>query len=187
MNDQSEVYTQFHDMIEHQLIYSVYQPIVSLQDGQVLGYEALTRGPKGSPFHSPLAMFEFAEQLGELYALEKLAREKAIQGSILEHTQQLLFINISSQVLYDPGFVPGKTLEILQKYNLRPSNVVFEITERSSIEDFTLAQKILEHYRKQGYRIAIDDAGAGYSSLQAIAELQSRFYQSRSFPDPKHT
>jgi diguanylate cyclase (GGDEF)-like protein len=53
--------------------------------------------------------------------------------------------------------------------------VVFEITERSSIEDFRSAQKILEHYRKQGYRIAIDDAGAGYSSLQAIAELQPDF------------
>ena len=43
------------------------------------------------------------------------------------------------------------------------------------MEDFTLAKKILEHYRKQGYRIAIDDAGAGYSSLQAIAELQPDF------------
>ncbi|MDQ0897126.1 EAL domain-containing protein [Paenibacillus sp. V4I7] len=175
MNTQSEMLEQFYNMINKEHIYSVYQPIISLQDSQVMGYEALIRGPKDSPFHSPLSMFQFAEQQGELYMLEQIAREKAIQGSILEHPQQLLFINISSQVLYDPGFVPGKTLEILQKYGLRPSNVVFEITERSSIEDFSLAQKILEHYRKQGYRIAIDDAGAGYSSLQAIAELQPDF------------
>ncbi len=175
MSAQSEMLEQFYKMIDKEYIYSVYQPIISLQDGDVMGYEALTRGPKDSPFHSPLTMFQFAEQQGELYMLEQLAREKAIKGSILEHPQQLLFINISSQVLYDPGFVPGKTLEILQKYGLRPSNVVFEITERSSIEDFSLAQKILEHYRKQGYRIAIDDAGAGYSSLQAIAELQPDF------------
>ncbi|NQX68266.1 GGDEF domain-containing protein [Paenibacillus alba] len=175
MSAQSEVLEQYHKMIKEQLLYSVYQPIVSLQDGQVMGYEALIRGPKESPFHSPLAMFQFAEQQGELYTLEQLAREKAIQGSILEHPQQLLFINISSQVLYDPGFVPGKTLEILQNHGLSPNNVVFEITERSSIEDFSLAKKILEHYRKQGYRIAIDDAGAGYSSLQAIAELQPDF------------
>ncbi|WP_189007851.1 GGDEF domain-containing protein [Paenibacillus marchantiophytorum] len=175
MKAQSEMLDQFHKIIREQLLYSVYQPIVSLQDGQVMGYEALIRGPKESPFHSPLAMFQFAEQEGELYPLEQLAREKAIQGSILEHPQQLLFINISSQVLYDPGFIPGKTLEILQRHGLNPSNVVFEITERSSIEDFSLAKKMLEHYRKQGYRIAIDDAGAGYSSLQAIAELQPDF------------
>ncbi|MFC5451841.1 GGDEF domain-containing protein [Paenibacillus aestuarii] len=166
---------QFSQIIKDQSIYSVYQPIISLQDGQVFGYEALTRGPKGSPFHSPLVMFQFAEQQGQLYALEKLAREKAVQGANLDNKQQLLFINISSHVLYDPQFIPGRTQEILHRHGLRPENVVFEITERSSIEDFSLAKKILEHYRKQGYRIAIDDAGAGYSSLQAIAELQPDF------------
>ncbi|WP_163949057.1 GGDEF domain-containing protein [Paenibacillus sp. SYP-B3998] len=188
MNVQSDLLTQFHEIIKQQSIYSVYQPIISLQDGNVFGYEALTRGPKESTFHSPLALFQFAEQQGALYILEKLAREKAIQGSILEHSQQLLFINISSQVLYDPQFVPGKTLEVLHQYGLRPSNVVFEITERSSIEDFSLAKRILEHYRKQGYRIAIDDAGAGYSSLQAIAELQPDFIKiDRSLIEHIHT
>ncbi|MBD0381320.1 GGDEF domain-containing protein [Paenibacillus sedimenti] len=188
MSVQSDSLSQFQEIIKQQSIYSVYQPIVSLQDGSVFGYEALARGPKGSIFHSPLEMFEFAEKQGELYILEKLAREKAIQGSILEHHQQLLFINISSQVLYDPQFVPGKTLEVLHQYGLRPSNVVFEITERSSIEDFSLAKKILEHYRKQGYRIAIDDAGAGYSSLQAIAELQPDFIKiDRSLIESIHT
>ncbi|MGG1518562.1 GGDEF domain-containing protein [Paenibacillus oryzisoli] len=175
MSVQTEEWAEFNKLLEEQLIYAVYQPIISLQNGQVMGYEALTRGPAESPFQSPLAMFQYAEKQGELYRLERLAREKAIQGNILEHPQQLLFINLSSQVLHDPGFVPGKTLEALQKYGLSPRNVVFEITERSSIEDFSLAQKILAHYRAQGYRIAIDDAGAGYSSLQAIAELQPDF------------
>jgi diguanylate cyclase (GGDEF)-like protein len=66
-------------------------------------------------------------------------------------------------------------MEILQAHGLDPHNVVFEITERSSIEDFSVTKTVLEHYRKQGYRIAIDDAGAGYSSLQAIAELHPDF------------
>ncbi|MDR6553300.1 GGDEF domain-containing protein [Paenibacillus qinlingensis] len=175
MDAQADVAVQFQKLMDDQRISSVYQPIVSLRDGQVMGYEALTRGPVDSPFHSPLGLFQYAEQQGELYRLEQLAREKAIQGSILEHKEQLLFINISSHVLEDPGFIPGKTLDILEKYGLSPSNVVFEITERSSIEDFSLAKKILAHYRTQGYRIAIDDAGAGYSSLQAIAELQPDF------------
>jgi EAL domain-containing protein (putative c-di-GMP-specific phosphodiesterase class I) len=137
----------FRTILEQQSIYSVYQPIVSLQDGSVFGYEALTRVPATSPFHSPLDLFQFAERDGALYALEKLAREKAIQGSILEHKQQMLFINISSQVIYDPQFVPGQTMEVLQQCGLSPNNVVFEVTERSSIEDFALAKKLLEHYR----------------------------------------
>jgi EAL domain-containing protein (putative c-di-GMP-specific phosphodiesterase class I) len=107
--------------------------------------------------------------------LDRIAREKAITGARLDTNQQMLFINISAHILYDPHFVPGQTMELLQKYGLQPHNVVFEITERSSIEDFALAKKILQHYRKQGYRIAIDDAGAGYSSLQAIAELHPDF------------
>ncbi|MDB5056454.1 MAG: RNase stability modulator [Bacilli bacterium] len=166
---------EFHTILEQQNIRMVYQPIVSLYDGSIFGYEALTRGPENSPFQNPSVLFEYAEQEGFLYELEKLAREKAIQNSIIQQNKEMLFINISSPVICDPKFIAGKTLEVLEKFGLRPSNVVFEITERSSIEDFSLAQKVLEHYRKQGYKIAIDDAGAGYSSLQAIAELQPDF------------
>jgi len=165
---------QFQRIMAEQSIYSVYQPIVSLQDGSVFGYEALTRGPAGSGLESPQLLFQYAGMHGRLYALERLSREKAIAGARLERHQPL-FINVSAEVLGDPQFVPGQTLELLQACGMTPAQVVFEITERSSIEDFTRAQKVLEHYRRQGYRIAIDDAGAGYSSLQAIAELQPDF------------
>jgi EAL domain-containing protein (putative c-di-GMP-specific phosphodiesterase class I) len=166
---------QFLQILEQQNIKMVYQPVVSLMDGSVFGYEALMRGPSDTPFQSPEFLFQFAKKEGYLYQLEKLAREKAILGSILTDKKQLLFINISSPVIYDPQFISGKTLEILQQFGLNPNNVVFEITERSSIEDFSLAKKSIEHYRSQGYKIAIDDAGAGYSSLQAIAELHPDF------------
>ncbi|MCD1258948.1 EAL and GGDEF domain-containing protein [Paenibacillus athensensis] len=172
--DAVELTEPFLRIMEEQSIYSVYQPIVSLQDGTVFGYEALTRGPAGSGLEAPQLLFQYAQEQGRLYALERLSREKAIAGARLAQRQPL-FINVSAQVLSDPQFVPGQTLELLQASGMTPAQVVFEITERSSIEDFTRAQKVLEHYRRQGYRIAIDDAGAGYSSLQAIAELQPDF------------
>ena len=78
-------------------------------------------------------------------------------------------------MIHDPQFAPGATLEILRRCGIQPRNVVLELTERSSIEDFDTAKLLLEHYRNQGYQIAIDDAGAGYSSLQAIAELKPDF------------
>ncbi|ULL14459.1 GGDEF domain-containing protein [Paenibacillus sp. H1-7] len=177
MNDRDHTLlrNEMLEILRNQSIHSVYQPIISLKNGTVLGYEALTRGPENSPLHSPLTLFSYAEQEGMLYRLDRLAREKAIHGAFLARKNELLFINISAAILYDPLFVPGKTLEMLEAHGIQPGQIVFEITERSSIEDFSMAQKILEHYRHQGYRIAIDDAGAGYSSLQAIAELQPDF------------
>ncbi|TBL75604.1 bifunctional diguanylate cyclase/phosphodiesterase [Paenibacillus thalictri] len=179
---------QFWDILHNKKIHTVYQPIVSLNDAGVLGYEALTRGPKQGFFASPLSLFQYAETAGVLYQLERIAREKAIQGAGFDDRRQMLFLNISASILQDPRFVPGQTLELLQARGLSPSNVVLELTERSSIEDFSLAQRVLEHYRNQGYKIAIDDAGAGYSSLQAIAELNPDYIKvDRSLIHSIHT
>ncbi|WP_409345342.1 GGDEF domain-containing protein [Paenibacillus sp. MBLB4367] len=166
---------EFTSIIREQRLHSVYQPILSLIDGNVFGFEALTRGPADSTFGSPVTLFEYAKTVGQLYPLERVAREKAIRGVKLQHNKQMLFLNVSSEIIVDTHFMPGQTLELLQQHGLTPNNVVFEITERSSIEDFSLAKKVLGHYRSQGYKIAIDDAGAGYSSLQAIAELHPDF------------
>lgn len=149
-----------------------YQPIVRLEDGEIYGYEALTRGPQGSYFASPLRLFDFAENEDSLYSLERISRERAIQSFSAVNPAQKLFINMNANVINDPQFTPGKTLQLLEQMNLTPQNVVFEITERQSVDDYATLTRTLNHYRKQGYRIAIDDAGAGYSSLQAIAELR---------------
>ncbi len=163
---------EFYSILDNRGVASVYQPIVSIEGGEVFGYEALTRGPAASPLHSPLKLFELAERADKLYALDKLTREQAILGIEGLERHQRIFLNIPAQILHDPDFSPGQTLALLQRRGLTPNNVVLEITERSSIEDFSTAKKVIDHYRSQGYRIAIDDAGAGYSSLQAIAEIQ---------------
>ncbi len=169
------LHMEMQQIIKDRSITTLYQPILSLKDGKVFGYEALTRGPEASPLYAPLPLFEQAERSGLLYSLDRLAREKAIQDSLAVTDKELLFLNLSARILQDPLFMPGRTLELLERRGLRPCNVVFEITERDSIGDFAAAQRILDHYRSQGYRIAVDDAGAGYSSLQAVAELQPDF------------
>ncbi|BBH18965.1 hypothetical protein Back11_03100 [Paenibacillus baekrokdamisoli] len=158
--------------IQGQTLHSVYQPILSLKNDEIYGYEALSRFPDKRWFDGPQQLFDFAEEEGLMYALDRLARERAIEGSTGLANGQKLFINITAQIMEDASFTPGQTLLLLERYDLSPSNVVFEITERSSIEDFSSVKRMLDHYRKQGYQIAIDDAGAGYSSLQSIVELQ---------------
>ncbi len=165
----------FARLLRERGIYSAYQPIVSLQDGAVYGYEALTRLRTPDWFGGPLQLFAFADAEGSLYALETLAREAAVSGFAMPGGGPKLFINVMAQIMEDPSFSPGQTLRLLDRYGLAPEDVVFEITERDSIADFGAVKKALEHYRKQGYRIAIDDVGAGYSSLQSVVELRPDF------------
>lgn len=159
-------------LLRERSIRSVYQPIVRLGTGEVFGYEALTRCPADSLFEGPLALFGFAEKNGYAYALDRLAREKAIDGVPALNAAQKIFINVTMGIMKDPRFVSGQTAQWLRRRGLRQGQVVLELTERSSIDDFGEAKRILRHYREQGYEIAIDDAGAGYSSLQAIVELK---------------
>ncbi len=158
-----------HIIKEHRLRIE-YQPIVSLDNANTVGWEALTRGPADSYFSSPLALFSFAEEVGMLYTLERTCRHLALHG-MPNLGQQQLFLNIDPQTINDPHFVKGETKAILESLGLTPANIVFELTERRSIQDFSTFRKSLKHYRDQGYLIAVDDAGAGYSSLQSIVEL----------------
>lgn len=151
---------------------TVYQPIFRLKDGGVFGYEALTRCPKESRFDGPLALFRYADNEGYAFALDRRARENAIRSCPLLGLRQKMFLNVNAGIMKDPRFVSGQTVQWLAERGLHPSQIVFELTERSSIDDFEEAKKILAHYRSQGYEIAIDDAGAGYSSLQSIVELR---------------
>ncbi|MGS2777836.1 EAL domain-containing protein [Robertmurraya sp. GLU-23] len=168
-----EIRKEFQTLLAKKQLRTVFQPIVDLTNGNTLGFEGLTRGPLQSRFQSPLQLFKYAEEYGSLYTLEKIARELAFENSstILSKDEKL-FINLSPQVIYDPSFTPGHTVSLLKQYKLSPQNIVFEITERSAIEDFSAFTKVLHHYRDQGFQIAVDDAGAGYSSLQAISEIQ---------------
>ncbi|WP_340870105.1 EAL domain-containing protein [Paenibacillus sp. PL2-23] len=160
------------DLLAERSIHPVFQPIVSLQSQSVFGYEALTRLKDNRVFPGPLELFQCAGEEGKLYSLERIAREKSIEACDALGTDQKLFINVMAQIMEDPGFSPGRTARLLEQHQLSPEQIVFEITERSAIEDYPAVKRALQHYRNQGYQIAIDDVGAGYSSLQSIVELR---------------
>ena len=163
---------EFRRLIDQPLLYSVYQPVVKLSNGEIMGWEALARGPEEGHFCSPKTMFDFAEEVGSLFQLERSCREQAVRNLGKLEPVQKLFLNIHPQTLGDPAFRSGETRRLLQQYGLKPENVVFEITERHSIRDFTLFHRTLDHYRSQGFLVAIDDAGTGFSGLNRIARLR---------------
>lgn len=166
---------EFRQIIEIPKLSAKYMPIVDLRTGTMLGWESLARGPEGTKFHNPSVLFDFAEEVGALFSLERACREEALKGIGSLGFSQKLFLNIHPHTVGDPTFTAGETRRLLQKYGLRPEQIVFEITERHPIRDFTLFFRTLEHYRSQGYQVAIDDVGAGYSGLWTLGKVRPEY------------
>ncbi|MCX2900282.1 bifunctional diguanylate cyclase/phosphodiesterase [Pseudomonas mandelii] len=168
-------------------LHSLFQPIVCLSEKRVIGYEALTRGPSNSPLHSPLALFAVARQAGRLSELEIACRESACRRFNKQQLPGKLFLNVSPESLLEAAHQPGRTLQLLQDFAILPSQVVIELTEQTPTDDFQLLQTALHHYRAMGFSIALDDLGAGYSSLRLWSELRPDYVKiDRHFIDGIH-
>lgn len=170
-----DIHDEFEHIVKQKNIRTVFQPIVSLVDAQIIGYEALSRGPSGSPLESPRELFGIAQQLDMVWELELLCRTLALERAAGILSESILFLNVDPNVIKDEAFKKGFTREILKGYGLSPQNLIFEITEKTAIEDFKNFRSILDHYKSQGYKIAIDDTGAGYSGLTLLAETHPQY------------
>ena len=162
-------------IINHKQIRIVYQPIVSLRTGDIKGYEALSRGPEGTVYEFPVQLFSAADKYNCLLELEEMCNSLAVANAVNGLGKKYLFLNINPLVLNSVNYHRGHIQEVLRQNGIDFSNVVLELTERSEIENYANLREVLRYYRNQGFLIAIDDAGAGYSSLQAIAELNPEF------------
>ncbi|HCF70963.1 MAG TPA: hypothetical protein DER33_05140 [Syntrophomonas sp.] len=162
-------------IINKQQIRSVYQPIVSLKTGDIKGYEALSRGPEGTIYEYPKQLFSAADKYKCLLELEELCNSLAITRAVNDLGKNYLFLNINPVVLNPVNYRQAHIQEVLRKSGIDFSSVVLELTERSEIKNFDELRETIRYYRSLGFLIAIDDAGAGYSSLQAIAELNPEF------------
>ncbi|MCT8166719.1 MULTISPECIES: EAL domain-containing protein [unclassified Pseudomonas] len=174
-------------ILAHRRIHSLFQPIVSLAGQRVIGYEALSRGPSNSPLHSPLNLFAIARQAGHLTELEAVCRENACRRFSEQNLEGKLFLNISPESLLEPHYPSGRTLKLLEQVGVAPGRVVIELTEQTPTDDFQLLSTALHHYRDMGFSIALDDLGAGYSSLRLWSELRPEYVKiDRHFIDGIH-
>ncbi|MVV48765.1 GGDEF domain-containing protein [Pseudomonas sp. PB120] len=168
-------------------LHSLFQPIISLSERRIVGYEALSRGPSNSPLHSPIALFAVARQAGRLSELEIACRESACRRFNEQQLPGKLFLNVSPESLLEAAHQPGRTLQLLEDFGIPPSQVVIELTEQTPTDDFQLLQNALHHYRAMGFSIALDDLGAGYSSLRLWSELRPDYVKiDRHFIDGIH-
>lgn len=162
-------------IIEQQKINTFFQPIIGARGQSIFAYEALSRGPADSLYCSPVHLFEEAKRQKQLFALEAVCRSRAIENFTRQKLTGKLFLNVSPETLLQSDHHSGLTLDLLQNYDLKPEQVVIEITEHSPTHDYELMRAAVEHYQGEGFSIAIDDLGAGYSSLRLWSELKPEY------------
>jgi diguanylate cyclase (GGDEF)-like protein/PAS domain S-box-containing protein len=160
---------------EHRRFRSVYQPIVDLSlpgERPVVAYEALLRatGPDGPIL--PDVLFGAAEEAGWLHVLDRVGRTTALRGAAGWLGDQLLFINFVPTTIYRPEVCLRTTEVAAHQAGLRLDQLVFEVTESERVNDIGHLADVFSYYRERGCRVALDDLGAGYSSLNMLVRLQ---------------
>jgi len=162
------------EVLASRLVQSVYQPVVDIMRNRVVGYEALSR-PAAGTFDNVEQLFKAAYEADAVWPLERLCRQRAMEGLPVMGVGELLFLNVEPDSINDPQFRSDRTIELLQRAALTPDRVVLEMTEHSAVRDFTAFRQTLTYFRSLGFRLAIDDMGSGYSALVSVAEIQPDF------------
>ena len=160
---------------EDGLLRAVYQPIVHLASGDIFGYEALARGPAGSPLESPLVLFGVAEENHLLFELDRACFRRALKTAQGAPAVPRMFVNLLPMSFYDITFIEREVLGLLEAAGLTPANLVFEITERLAIDNFSSFRRALATYTNLGFGVAVDDVGTKHSNLEAVMALRPHF------------
>ncbi len=143
-----------------------FQPIVARRTQQTIGFEALVRTREPS-MPNPGTLIEAAERLGRVHELGRRVREVAAATFKPPSDEMLLFVNLHPKDLLD-----AELYSVSAPLSQIASNVVLEITERAAIDDVTDTRHRSAELRRRGFRLAIDDLGAGYAGLASFATLE---------------
>lgn len=164
---------EFFDIVNNESLTSYFQPIINMRDNTIFGYETLARGVKddGSLMY-PDELFSKSKRNDLNFKLDRLCRESSLKTAATKKVHQKVFINFIPTAIYDPEFCLASTEKWAKQLEFDPSQIVFEVVETELVKDQKHLKTILEFYRNKGYKIALDDVGEGYSSLNMLIELQ---------------
>lgn len=145
-----------------------FQPIIDIEEGAIVAYEALVRGLGGESAASVFARVDS----DNLYRFDQSCRVKAIQLASRLQIKERLHINFMPNAVYDPALCIRTTLAAAQECNFPIEKIVFEVVESEQISDHAHLKHIIQHYAERGFLTAIDDFGAGYAGLNLLVEYQ---------------
>jgi len=159
-------------IINNESIYPVFQPIIDLKSGDVFGYEALSRLEDRSIIKNPEDLFKTAQKFGKTALIEKICRKKVLVKANEIKLPGYLTINICPSVLKSTNHEKGLTASLIRELSSINNQVILELTERYYIKDYTLFNQTVEYYRRQGFKIAIDDLGSGFSDFKMLLNIE---------------
>lgn len=153
---------------------SWFQPIVHADDtSRVHAYEALLRGVDvDGSIIGPSRIFGSARDADLLFQVDLAARMSAIRCAGMLPAHSRLFVNFSPAAIYDPTYCLRRTVATIREAGLRHDQVVFEVVESDQTRDLGHLRTVLDYYRTEGFRVALDDLGSGFSSLNLLHELR---------------
>lgn len=164
--------SEFFDILNNESLTSYFQPIIAANDRSIYGYEALIRGVKSTgELMYPDELFSKSARNDCNFLLDRLCRESALKTAAVKKIHQHVFINFLPTSIYDPEFCLKSTIKWANQLEFDPKNIVFEVVETESAKDQEHLKSILTYYRNQGYKIALDDVGEGYSNLNILIDL----------------
>lgn len=165
-------HSRLAEILSKRQLTAIFQPIVSMRDAGIVGYEGLIRGPSDSPLHSPLMLFQAARECNRAVEIEYLSRAVVLNTFAKLGVHGKLFLNVNPDTLLMEGWRSGETLRCIAASGLKPEQIVIELTENASSFDYQILREATQHYRAMGFEIAMDDLGEGFSSLRMWAEIR---------------
>ena len=162
------------DALDDGWLFSLFHPIVQADTGLVYAYEALIRArhPETGATIGAGPIIDASVKLNLEHVLDQRARQTAIRNAAaLNLPQMRTFINFMPNTIYDPEVCLRTTMETAEECGVELSSLIFEVVETEHIPDMKRLKKILDYYRSRGVGTAVDDMGAGFSSLQYLTAL----------------
>jgi EAL domain-containing protein (putative c-di-GMP-specific phosphodiesterase class I) len=154
------------------LLVPVFQPIVDLRTGRILGFEGLIRPDPSSPLRDTAQLFAAASACGRIVELDVACIEQVLSAARAIGPERLLTLNLSPRTLEVRDFDAGWLLQGLYRNGISPGRVIVELTERDEIDDLARLKRTFQHLRQYGLRVAADDVGAGNAGLRLLSQVQ---------------
>lgn len=164
--------SRLEEIIRKRQLCALFQPIVRMQSGDIIGYEGLIRGPSDSPLHSPLNLFKVAHAANLSVELEQLCCQIVAERFMHLELPGKLFLNVSPESLLHYKSKRNRTFNYMHEAGITPDRVIIELTESQPAYDYEQLREAVMRCRGTGFQIAIDDLGEGFSSLRLWSELR---------------